>query len=258
MERQQVANVGTLPAKPAAGKGVSQDQQQQQPGSIPAAAAGSSPSQASPGCSEQQPQDPSTASRRETLLQSALALFMPPGQVPAYASITPAAATAAASDSAPSLPSFTESRELQLVAAAFAAGAAAGAAGQMQQGTLDPFGSGDASNSGFALPESAAPAAADGGAESLPAAAPAAATALAEGGRQRKAARSRSINSSGSAGASHKSTYRGVFWDRKNNRWRAQVGHNNRKIFMGYFSEPTEAARAYDKKLVQLRGTMGE
>jgi hypothetical protein len=51
---------------------------------------------------------------------------------------------------------------------------------------------------------------------------------------------------------------RGVFWDRKNNRWRAQVGHNNRKIFMGYFSEPTEAARAYDKKLVQLRGTMGE
>ena len=27
---------------------------------------------------------------------------------------------------------------------------------------------------------------------------------------------------------------------------------------MGYFSEPTEAARAYDKKLVQLRGTMGE
>jgi hypothetical protein len=49
-----------------------------------------------------------------------------------------------------------------------------------------------------------------------------------------------------------------VFWDRKNNRWRAQVGHNNRKIFMGYFSEPTEAAHAYDKKLVQLRGTMGE
>lgn len=51
---------------------------------------------------------------------------------------------------------------------------------------------------------------------------------------------------------------RGVFWDRKNNRWRAQVGHNNRKIFMGYFAEPTQAARAYDKKLVQLRGTMGE
>lgn len=188
------------------------------------------------------------------LLQSALALFMPPGQVPIYTSITPAAA---ASDGAPSLPTFIDSRELQLVAAAFAAGAAAGVAGQMQHGSLDPFGSGDASNSGFAL-ESAAPAAADGVAESVPAEALAAGTAQAARGRQLKAARSRSINSSGSAGASHKSTYRGVFWDRKNNRWRAQVGHNNRKIFMGYFSEPTEAARAYDKKLVQLRGTMGE
>jgi len=52
--------------------------------------------------------------------------------------------------------------------------------------------------------------------------------------------------------------YRGVFWDRKNSRWRAQVGFNNRKIFMGYFGEPAEAARAYDKKVVQLHGALGE
>eukprot|EP00878_Enallax_costatus_P027118 GHUV01029168.1.p1 GENE.GHUV01029168.1~~GHUV01029168.1.p1 ORF type:complete len:119 (+),score=21.18 GHUV01029168.1:143-499(+) len=51
---------------------------------------------------------------------------------------------------------------------------------------------------------------------------------------------------------------RGVFWDRKNSRWRAQVGFNNRKIFMGYFGEPAEAARAYDKKVVQLHGALGE
>lgn len=51
---------------------------------------------------------------------------------------------------------------------------------------------------------------------------------------------------------------RGVFWDRKNSRWRAQVGYNNRKIFMGYFGEPAEAARAYDKKVVQLHGALGK
>jgi hypothetical protein len=37
-----------------------------------------------------------------------------------------------------------------------------------------------------------------------------------------------------------------------------QVGFNNRKIFMGYFSSPADAARAYDKKVVQLHGALGE
>jgi hypothetical protein len=38
----------------------------------------------------------------------------------------------------------------------------------------------------------------------------------------------------------------------------SQVGFNNRKIFMGYFSSPADAARAYDKKVVQLHGALGE
>jgi hypothetical protein len=38
----------------------------------------------------------------------------------------------------------------------------------------------------------------------------------------------------------------------------AQVGFNNRKIFMGYYGSPADAARAYDKKVVQLHGALGE
>jgi hypothetical protein len=54
------------------------------------------------------------------------------------------------------------------------------------------------------------------------------------------------------------SSLRGVFWDRKTGRWRSQLGYHNRKIFMGYFNEPEEAARAYDAKAVELHGAMGE
>jgi hypothetical protein len=36
------------------------------------------------------------------------------------------------------------------------------------------------------------------------------------------------------------------------------VGFNNRKIFMGYYGSPADAARAYDKKVVQLHGALGE
>jgi hypothetical protein len=36
-----------------------------------------------------------------------------------------------------------------------------------------------------------------------------------------------------------------------------QVGYQNRKIFMGYYSAADDAARAYDKKLVELHGAQG-
>lgn len=51
---------------------------------------------------------------------------------------------------------------------------------------------------------------------------------------------------------------RGVFWDRKNCRWRSQVGFQNKKIFMGYFNDAEDAARAYDRKLVELHGSTGK
>jgi hypothetical protein len=52
--------------------------------------------------------------------------------------------------------------------------------------------------------------------------------------------------------------HRGVFWDRKTRRWRCQLGYQSKKIFLGYFDDAGEAARAYDQKLVELRGAGGE
>lgn len=49
-----------------------------------------------------------------------------------------------------------------------------------------------------------------------------------------------------------------MFWDRKTGRWRSQLGYNNRKIFMGYFNTPEEAAQAYDQKAVEIHGQLGE
>jgi hypothetical protein len=49
-----------------------------------------------------------------------------------------------------------------------------------------------------------------------------------------------------------------VFWDKKSKRWRCQLGHKNKKIFLGYYNDPEEAARAYDVKLVELNGAAGE
>lgn len=51
---------------------------------------------------------------------------------------------------------------------------------------------------------------------------------------------------------------RGVFWDRKTKRWRCQLGYQSKKIFLGYFDDAGEAARAYDQKLVELRGAGGK
>jgi hypothetical protein len=48
-----------------------------------------------------------------------------------------------------------------------------------------------------------------------------------------------------------------VFWDKKSRRWRCQLGHKNKKIFLGYFGVAEEAARAYDQKLVELHGGSG-
>jgi hypothetical protein len=52
-------------------------------------------------------------------------------------------------------------------------------------------------------------------------------------------------------------TCRGVFWDKKSRRWRCQLGHKNKKIFLGYFGVAEDAARAYDQKLVELHGNSG-
>lgn len=48
-----------------------------------------------------------------------------------------------------------------------------------------------------------------------------------------------------------------MFWDKKSRRWRCQLGHKNKKIFLGYFGVAEDAARAYDQKLVELHGATG-
>jgi hypothetical protein len=58
--------------------------------------------------------------------------------------------------------------------------------------------------------------------------------------------RKTSINSS--------SQYKGVMWDKRRSKWQAQIGHNGKKIFIGYFDDEESAARAYDAKAKELYG----
>lgn len=51
---------------------------------------------------------------------------------------------------------------------------------------------------------------------------------------------------------------RGVYWDRHLHRWRSQMGHKDRKIFMGYFDSLEDAARAYDRQAVAIHGRLGK
>lgn len=42
------------------------------------------------------------------------------------------------------------------------------------------------------------------------------------------------------------SGYKGVFWRKDNNKWMAQIGYENKNIYLGMFVDKIEAARAYD------------
>jgi len=54
---------------------------------------------------------------------------------------------------------------------------------------------------------------------------------------------------------SHKtSKYKGVHWNKRNKKWAAQIHCNNKKYYLCYFTDEIEAAKAYDKKAVELHG----
>ncbi len=52
----------------------------------------------------------------------------------------------------------------------------------------------------------------------------------------------------------NKSGFIGVYYNKKDHKWFAQIRNNNKLIYIGYFTNPIEAARARDKKAIELHG----
>ena len=50
------------------------------------------------------------------------------------------------------------------------------------------------------------------------------------------------------------SQYKGVFWNKWNGKWQAQIGFNGDQFYLGYFKEEEAAAKAYDLKARELFG----
>lgn len=52
----------------------------------------------------------------------------------------------------------------------------------------------------------------------------------------------------------NRSGYKGVSWVAKSKNWRASIRLNNKTFHLGYYYDPENAARAYDKKAKELFG----
>ena len=48
------------------------------------------------------------------------------------------------------------------------------------------------------------------------------------------------------------SVYKGVYFEKTNNKWRAYIKQNGQRIHLGYFNDESEAGRAYDRKASEL------
>eukprot|EP00955_Chlamydomonas_euryale_P050419 354548-Chlamydomonas_euryale.AAC.21 len=51
-----------------------------------------------------------------------------------------------------------------------------------------------------------------------------------------------------------KSNFRGVSWCEKVKKWRALLWDGQKQRFLGHFTADTDAARAYDRALLDLKG----
>ena len=48
------------------------------------------------------------------------------------------------------------------------------------------------------------------------------------------------------------SVYKGICFDKKANKWRARIKHNGQRINLGYYTDESDAGRAYDRKASEL------
>ena len=51
------------------------------------------------------------------------------------------------------------------------------------------------------------------------------------------------------------SVFKGVFYDKRKHKWAARCEYRRERIWLGYYDTEVEAARAYDRKAVELFGT---
>src|SRR5438477_7718293 len=54
----------------------------------------------------------------------------------------------------------------------------------------------------------------------------------------------------------NKSGFIGVHWYKAYNKWQVQVQHKRKLYHIGYFSDIIEAAKAYDRKALELHGNL--
>src|ERR1035437_8173818 len=54
--------------------------------------------------------------------------------------------------------------------------------------------------------------------------------------------------------ANNKSGYKGVYWDYRSNKWRAEIRVNGKRIFLGRFDDVLDAAAAYHEAAIKYHG----
>jgi hypothetical protein len=52
----------------------------------------------------------------------------------------------------------------------------------------------------------------------------------------------------------NKSGFKGVIWWERNNTWKAEIRHNKNKIYLGYYKNIIDAAKAYNAAALKYHG----